>query len=390
VLATLTGCDSLQSFQKYVATLDAVPGVSVDSGHSTPLPFTVHGSVDVTVPADRDVFDEMFATACETPVEASVTLSFTVTEGETAAVQEARLWPCKETVVDLIDLALAAAPAAATVYARPLEGGVRAGLEFDGGFIETVALFRSILGPLAVGDVLTLHSDQVTLDAIATDDAADYLDDFDALAASTEIAAISLSGGALIVESNATDEAAVAALLTARSSDRYDGVEVVVTAPGTGSSLAGADPAVIDLRDWVVEHHESATFAMYSSWLSVSLSDPDDIPAFSEDLARNNPEAVSVTIGSPDGDPQFRVRPPGVAVTGTSNPYPEWFDQYEKVADTGLVQTVEFGDDAIEAWLTDADYDDEAAFAKVKKVLAAIAADAGYDRYGLNNRSFEN
>ena len=53
------------------------------------------------------------------------------------------------------------------------------------------------------------------------------------------------------------------------------------------------------------------------------------------------------------------------------------------------MQTVEFGDDAIEAWLTDADYDDEAAFAKVKKVLAAIAADAGYDRYGLNNRSFE-
>lgn len=389
MLATLTGCDSVQSFQRYVAAVDAVPGVTVDSGYSTPLPFTVHGSVDVTVGTDREVFDEMFATACDTRVDASIALSYTVTEGATSAVQQDVLRPCAAPVVDLIDLALAAAPAEATVYVRPLDPGANASLDFGGGFIETVALFRSILAPLAVGDLMSLNSDQLTLERIETDDAADYLDDLDALAAFTEVAAVALSDDVLIVEATGVDEAAVVELLTDRSASRYEGVEVVVTAPGTGSSLAGTEPAVIDLRDWIVENYDAARVAMYSTWLSASLPEPADIPAFSEDLARNNPEGVTVTIGSPDGDPQFRVRPPGVAVTGASNPYPEWFDQYEKVASTGLVQTVEFGDGTIEAWLTDADYDDAAAFAKVKKVLAAIAADAGYETYGLNNRSFD-
>lgn len=386
--AALTGCTSAsrESLDRYVEALDAVPGVTIDDYNiTTPLPASVQGTVTVSLAADAATFAELRTVACETEVDASVSLSIRVHAGATSVYFD-RVSPCGRPLVDQVDLALATE-----------SFGVDLSIEYFGDLAVRVAGAENLAATLEALRVTTdflpaglvgFAGDGFSLATVDLALATAYLDDFTELVAAFGVAQIDLQGQSLVIRvSPASDAQGVREFLAARDPERYAALEILVTDAGAGDVPPGTDVSVVQLRDrMVAELGISATISGDS--VNVLGEDGADVVALSRQIAAINPAAVRVEISIPEdpesGVPAFRQRV-GPALTTASNPYPAWIRQYDRLAATELVQTVEVGDGTLAAWLTDADYDDPDAFATVQAVLDDLAEEYDLTHWRLNN-----
>lgn len=103
---TLSGCapQSRDSLNRYTAVLQDVEGVTnIDVGVSTPLPFTVQGTLHVDFEGTSEQLKQFYETSCATEVNASARLEVTVTKNQTTATHD--VYPCKEVPVNLVEIA---------------------------------------------------------------------------------------------------------------------------------------------------------------------------------------------------------------------------------------------------------------------------------------------
>lgn len=386
-LSALTACvpQSRDSFNRYVDALDAVPGVTIDDvGVSTPLPFSVHGSVDVSLAADQATFDELRTVACETEVNATVLLSITVHAGATSVLVE-RVRPCDEPLVDQVGLAAATEQFGVDMSLDDVVD-TRVGVSGSENLAETIAVFRVVTDFLPATPV-GLSGDEISLTAADAGTAAAYLDDFTELVAAFGVEQIDLDEESLVIQvSPASDAQGVRDFLAGRDAERYAGLEIVVTDAAAGDVPAGTDAAVVELRDRLVADL-GLSVNIGGNTVYVQAADSREVVELSERIAAINSDAVKVGIVIYEGGgvAGFRQRHEP-ELTPSHNPYPEWIEQYDRLDATNLVSTVEVSPGSLETWLTETDYDDPLAFAAVRTVLDDLADEYELTFWGLNNR----
>lgn len=378
---------SRDSFNRYVEALDAVPGVTVDDvGVSTPLPFSVHGSVEVSLAADASTLDELRTVACETEVNATVLMSIKV-HAEATSVLVDRVRPCEEPIVDQVGLATATEPFGVSVS---LDDAVdtRVGVSEAENLAETIATLRVVADFLPAAP-RGLFGDGFSLAVDDVETAAAYLDDFAELVATYGIEQIDLDDESLVVQvSPASDVQGVRDFLAGRDPQRYSGLDIVVTDASAGDVPAGTDAVVIELRDRLVAEL-GLSVNIGGNTVYVQATDGREVLELSEQIAAINPDAVRVGIGILEdeaaGVAGFRQRDEP-ELTPSNNPYPEWIAQYDRLVATDLVSTVEVSGGSLETWVIEADYDDPEAFATVRDVLDDLADEYDLTFWGLNNR----
>lgn len=385
-LSALTGCvpQSRDSFNRYVEALDAVPGVTVDDvGVSTPLPFSVHGSVDVSLAADASTLAELRTVACETEVNATVLLSIRVHAGATLVMVD-RVRPCEEPIVDQAGLATATESFGVWVSLDDVVD-TRVGVSEAEDLAETIEAFRVVTDFLPA-EAVGLYGDEFSLTAADPETAAAYLDDFTEAVAAFGIGQIDLDDGSLVIQvSPGSDAQGVRDFLAARDPQRYSGLEIVVTDASAGDVPAGTDAVVIELRDRLVADL-GLSVNIGGNTVYVHATDGREVVDLSEQIAAINHDAVKVAIGILEGEVAgFRQRHEP-ELTPSNNPYPEWIAQYDRLVATNLVSTVEVSAGSLETWIIDSDYDDPRAFAAVRAVLDDLADEYDLTFWGLNNR----
>jgi len=389
VAAALTGCvpQSAESFNDYVDTLDAIPGVTVTyRGISTPLPFAVHGSVEVALDADADVYAALVEAACATEVNASVNLDVAVRAGE-SEVRAGFVDRCEPIALDLVGLALAAEGFGVGIGASRYESGVRLGVEGAGDVASTLEVLAAVAPLLPAGSwEFAARSVRLVADS---DDVPGHLGDFAALAEAFPVAALDLGRNGLVVRTGGPVGAdAVRALLLGRGADRYAGVAIAVTDAASGDIPPNTRPEVIELRDRLVAELGTEV-RILANGVYLVAADGAEVVALSERILALDPGSTPVGIRIPGDEAAGRTElRPGSApdLTAGPNPYPAWIEQYERVAATGLVQTVEVDAGVVEAWLSQERYDDRDAFGTVRELLDELAEEFGLERWALNNR----
>jgi hypothetical protein len=389
VATTLTACvpQSRDSLDQWVGALDEIDGVSIDSySVSTPLPFSVNGTVDVSFDADAATLAELQRVGCETEVNASVYLSITAREGE-ASVRLGSVDLCDDLSLDIVALARATASFGLALSIDDVADS-RLSVDDAEDLAESIAVLRAAVDFLPAGPV-QLSGEDLVVKVADAGLAAGYLDDFAALVAAFGIAEIDLEDGSLVIQAeSASDSDAVKTFLAARDASRYSDLAIVVTDAASGDVPSGTDAVVIALRDRIVAEL-GLSVNIGGDVVYVQARDSDEVVDLGERIAAINPDEVRVGItilGDEDaGIPEFRVGD-DPQLTPSNNPYPTWVDQFDELVSTGFVGTVEVGPDSLMAWLTDDDYDDPDAFAAVRKVLDALAAEYDLTYWELNNR----
>ena len=388
-LATLTGCvpQSRDSLDRYVEALDAVPGVDVDYyGVSTPLPFSVQGTVDLSFDADAATLAELQRVGCEEDVNASVSMSLAARAGETTVRLE-RVGLCDDLLVDLVGLALATETFGVELTVDDVVDS-RASVSEADDLAQSLAVLRVTTDFLPDG-AARLAAEGFVLNVAELDLASAYLDDFSALVAAFGIAEIELDDESLVIQAlTASDGDAIEDFLTARDASRYADLTIVVTDAASGDVPAGTDAAVIVLRDRIVAEL-GLSVNIGGNTVYVQAADSDEVVRLAEQIAALNSDEVRVGItivGDEDaGIPQFRVGD-DPELTPTNNPYPMWVEQFDRLVASGPVGTVEVGPGSLAVWLFEDDYDDLDALAAVRAELEDLAAEYDLTRWELNNR----
>jgi hypothetical protein len=388
-VTALTGCvpQSRDSLDRYVEALDAVPGVDVDYyGVSTPLPFSVQGTVDLSFDADAATLSALEEAGCAGEVNASVSLSLTARAGATAARLE-RVGLCDGLLVDLVGLARATESFGVELVVDDVaDTDVWVGAADD--ISEELAVLR-VASDFAPSGTTRFGGEVVRLEAADLALAQQYLDDFAALVAAFGVAELELADESLVIQAlTASDGDAIEDFLTARDASRYSGLTIVVTDAASGDVPAGTDAVTIALRDRIVAEL-GLSVNIGGNTVYVKAADGDEVVQIAEQIAELNTDEVRVGItiaGDEDaGIPQFRTGD-DPELTPSFNPYPMWVDQFDRLVATGLVGTVEVGPGSLSVWLFEDVYDDADAVAKVRKVLDALAAEYDLSRWELNNR----
>ena len=389
VAVGLTGCvpQSRDSLDRYVDALDAVPGVDVDYyGVSTPLPFSVQGTVDLSFDADPAPLAELQQVAFYTAGNASVSMSIAARARETS-VRLDRVDLCADLLIDVVGLAVATEEFAVELTVDDVVDSRVSVSEADD-LAQSLAVLRVTNDFLPAGAV-RLAAEGFVLDVAERDLASAYLDDFSALVAAFGIAEIDLDDESLVIQAlTASDGDAIEDFLTARDAARYADLTIVVTDAASGDVPPGTDAAVIALRDRIVAEL-GLSVNIGGNTVYVQAADSDEVVRLAEQIAPINADEVRVGItivGDEDaGIPQFRVDEVP-ELTPSNNPYPTWVEQFDRLVASGPVGTVEVGPGSLAVWLFEDDYEDADAIADVRAVLEDVAAEYRLTRWELNNR----
>ncbi len=381
----LTGCgQSKEQWAAFVDTIASVPGVQVlYQGVSTPLPFTVQGTLEVSMPAEGDVWAEVVKVACETDAGASVHWEVTVVEGR-GSVRTSVNDACPEVAADLSVLAASTAPAAPDCALGYDEGDDEVELTLSDNCGEAwVELLPALAPHLAPVAVATLSSSGLSA-SVAIGELPAMVRMLSALR-SFDVTRVEQGDVLLIETERIEDEASLRDLVTELAPTELAALDVVVDAPGGPAIDSRSDPAATVLAETLIAEFPTVTDVEVRGD-AVWLVAPD--PETVESVINGGPALdpgdvpVRITMVWSEGHPAFASDVSGFVLTEDS-PYPLFWQQYERLAQLDDVRGVEFGGSYLDVAIEDILDQESAGFLEVRELVEEFDETEQYDWYSI-------
>lgn len=404
VVLVVAGCgQSEDDLRRYAAGLERQPGVAdVSVGVSTPLPFSVQGSIDVQLEPDvtRTQFDDFEQQACDTDVNASVDFDVAIDISSTTEIHQEHLQRCSTLPARVIELAPALAKHVAgmelvvwnergvrdsdahTASLQLVRTGVEGAPTTDGvrRVVDVADTALDTLGEDAPS-AFDLRAPAVTITSTPVARAREVLD----------VARALTDDGYLVVKVDAQQErvlvqldsgdVAAAEALARRTAPDLDGIRVIddsVQVQGTD-----VDDDAIDLAAALDAKQPVWGATASSTGVRVALTDTEDVQrvyaaALDADLAQTR---ISYSI-TPSPGVSVSIRPSMQAFAAPA--LEARVAVIDDLLEPGLhVRTVRFERDGAQAWLDEEHYDDATSIDALRKAVRN-----SIERHGLDGLRF--
>lgn len=353
ILVTLTGCQSAESFNAYVDTIDALDGVKASGGISTPLPWSVQGTLHLGIEPNYLTYQKALTAACKTPVDASVSLDIEV-KTENNTVRGDLFGNCVKPVINLVKMSN-------EIKASGMQN-VNAEVSYDGSVTfsslvkdedittaNSFALLKIAALLLPANAEINLRSDSFQVKGVSQAEANRYLPGLEAILQvnKVEVKQIIMDKDSLFIqlpetgtqEQQTSLENDIKFLLPEYASTTQINID-------NGVIISAKVPeSVIALTTYIKSTGIAYSITANEDNARMTVNDINNIVPLSELIAKNNPDNIPVLISYYNKDKldvvYLQIESPH-QVNLNKNDYIGIMDKYNELVETGDVKFINF------------------------------------------------